>query len=95
MLADIRYPQTYSELVKTVGETTFTGYQGVTCHHCGATHNVYCNITCIICERCGEFIQLSWCGNYEFCHKEPDYGWRWVVINHVIRKFGWYREYLN
>lgn len=36
------------------------GWQGVKCHHCGATHNVLAHIPGIKCERCKKFLCLSW-----------------------------------
>lgn len=79
------------ELVTWMG---FNGWQGVKCHHCGATHNVFCGLSCILCERCGECIALSWSGDGEICHKKPNYGWNASVLYWATENFGRYKEYL-
>lgn len=70
------------------------GWQGVKCHHCGATHNVLVNIPGIRCERCKEFIVLSW-SYYQFCHKHPDYGFKASVIGWAMKNFSYHKEYFK
>lgn len=79
------------ELVTWMG---FSGWQGVKCHHCGATHNVFCGIPCMLCGKCGEFIQLSWFGHCQFTFKKPNYGWGRNVLNWATENFSRYKEIL-
>ena len=72
----------------------FIGWQGVTCHHCGATHNVMCNIPCIRCERCRKFVMLSW-SHWQMTHRKPDFGWNRSVLGWATINFGRYKEYLK
>ncbi len=72
----------------------FIGWQGVKCDKCGATHNVFCGIPCILCQRCGVCITLSW-SYWQFPHRKPDFGWNRSVLNWATLNFGRYREYLQ
>jgi hypothetical protein len=75
-----------SALVDMVQWRGCIGWQGVKCHHCGATHNVFCNIPCIRCEGCGHCVTLSW-SHHRFTFKHPDFGFKRSVISWAMRNF--------
>ncbi len=83
-----------AKLVDMVTWGGFIGWQGVTCHHCGTTYNVFCGIPCILCEKCGSCITLSWFGHWQRPHENPDVGWGRALLNWATTNHGRYREYL-
>lgn len=70
------------------------GFQGVFCHHCEATHNVIVDIPCIICEKCGVFVGLSW-SHHQMTFKKPDFGWSKSLISWALKNHGHYRDILK
>lgn len=70
-----------------------TGWQGVTCHHCKATHNILIGPG-IKCEKCGAFICTSF-SHGERCHRKPDFGFNRSVINWAMMNFSPHRFYIK
>lgn len=70
------------------------GWQGVKCHHCGATHNILTNIPCIKCERCEAWVILSW-SHYQLCHRKPDFGFNRSVTSWAMKNFSPHRHFIK
>jgi hypothetical protein len=72
----------------------FTGWEGIECGSCGATHNVMIGGGAMFCENCGHCIVKSW-NHHRMCFEKPDFGYEARCLGFATFHWGRYRYLLT